>query len=139
MTIMVNKVTNALKAYALISQFTKCPIIYGSLAYNIVTRQNGNINDLDILVYKKELPLLAKKIKGAVHHKKYDTVHAKIAGIKVELDARERWGPKKVTTRNIIYKKRNVRVVSRQTLIWFYKRGTKKSHKQKREMFKRCH
>lgn len=131
-----NKVGKALRAYKSISQICKNPIIYGSLAYNIVTKQNTKINDLDILVYKKDLRMLAQRIRGAVHHKKYDTVHTKIAGIKVELDARERWGPKRLTTINTLYKKTKVRTVSKKTLIWFYTRGKKKAHKQKLTVLK---
>lgn len=131
MSLMTKNVQKALKAYKIFAKIAKKPIIYGSLAYNIVTGKDTKINDLDILVSKKELPLLSQKIKGAVYHKKYDTVHAQVAGIKVELDARERWGPKKIVTKKVAYKKTNIRIVSKQTLIWFYRRGTKKAHKDK--------
>ena len=124
------QLTKALKAYAIIKLLIKKPIIYGSIAATFYTNKKLPMNDIDILVRKRDLELLAAKLPRAKYNAIFDTVHVKIAGIKVELDARERWAPKNLSTTSKLVNNKIVTITTKKSLIWFYKKGTKASHKR---------
>lgn len=88
------------------------PVIYGSFAHFYYTKDEGmKINDIDLMVHKKDLPKTVEMLKKhKIKHKyvpEYSTIIIKQEGLKVEIDSIGR-GYGKLNDKNLLTKTKKI-------------------------------